>query len=264
MADVGLGEDRQPIARAREISLLLGRQRFEVREQRARIGRAHLARQRRQPSAVHVLDDGREADRNTCQPKRPDDMPDVALREPLVVRLGEHLRREQLVRDLGVRPTVVRVVDRLALRIPTAKRPASAGRCVSELLADEVVALGIDVDDTHSALDRGERQQHLQDRLAGPGRAEEQRHDRARPRDRDPDQLALTCEPDRDALRRDPPAVAKLAPPEPAPDGRHRTDRGPALAEPGRRRRVGRPRAARRRLQPLPPRTRRSRPESAS
>ena len=56
------------------------------------------------PSAMHVLDDGRKAGRNSGQPQRPDNVADVALREPLVVRLGEHLGREQLVRDLGVDP----------------------------------------------------------------------------------------------------------------------------------------------------------------
>ena len=65
-----------------------------------------------EPSAVHVLDDRREADRHAGQPQCADYVADVALREPLVVRLGEDLRREQLVRDLGVRPPFVRVVDR--------------------------------------------------------------------------------------------------------------------------------------------------------
>ena len=126
MPDVRLGEDRKAIARARKIPLLLRDQRLEVHEQRTSVCRAHLSGQRRKPSAMHVLDHGREADRNSGQPQRPDHVADVALREPLVVRLGEHLGREQLVRDLGVRPAVVGVVDRLALRIPSAQPPALA------------------------------------------------------------------------------------------------------------------------------------------
>ena len=173
---------------------------------------------------MHVLDDGRKAGRNSGQPQRPDNVADVALREPLVVRLGEHLGREQLVRDLGVRPALVGVVDRRTLRILVPQPPAFASRRVTELFEDEVVSLWIDVDDIHSALGRGERQQDLQDRLAGPGCAEEERHDRAQARDRDTNQLALPSEPDRHALRRHPPAPAELAPLEPAPDGRDRTN----------------------------------------
>ena len=121
---------------------------------------------------MHVLDHGREADRHAGKSQRSDDVADVALSEPLVVGLGEHLSCEQLVGDLGVRSAVVGVVDRLALWIPLAKLPACAGRHGAQLLAHEIVSLGIDVDDTEPALDCGERQQDLQNCLAGPSCAE--------------------------------------------------------------------------------------------
>ena len=121
---------------------------------------------------MHVLDHGREADRHAGKSQRSDDVADVALGEPLVVRLGEHLGREQLVGDLGVRSAVVRVVDRLALRIPLAERPARAGAAARSCSRTKSSPFGIDVDDAEPALDCGERQQDLQDRLAGPGCAE--------------------------------------------------------------------------------------------
>jgi hypothetical protein len=83
------------------------------------------------------------------------------------------------------------VVDGVPTRIPHQEPPPRPRGRGAQLLAHEVVALGIDVDDAEVAPDRGERQQDLHNCLARSGCAQEQRHDRPPAGNWDANQLPL-------------------------------------------------------------------------
>ena len=193
---------------------------------------------------MHVLDDAREADIHVGQPERADDMPEIALSKALVVRLREDLRRQQFVRDLGVRSPFERVVDEVAVRLPGQEPPPAPRGSPAQFFEHVVIAFGIDEDDSRAALDGGQRHQQHQDRLARPRRPHDQGHYRSDAGDRHPDKVTPPGEADSDSLIRDPLAGTQSAPAAPPSDGRHRDLREPAPAPRGRLRLAGRQGAA--------------------
>jgi hypothetical protein len=95
-------------------------------------------------------------------------MAEIALCLTQVVRLGETLARQHLVGDL--RLTAVRIwVEDARSRGRPLQEPAPGGlRCATELRAHAAIALRVDDDRAHTALDGTDRHQRLGDRLARP------------------------------------------------------------------------------------------------
>ena len=100
---------------------------------------------------------------------------EIALGLAQVVRLGEALAGERLVGDLGLAAPSVGVVDRRALRGPLDELAAGGQRRIAQLAAQVAIALRIDHDRAHTALDRAHGHPGHRDRLARAGRADHER-----------------------------------------------------------------------------------------
>ena len=149
-----------------------------------------------------MLDDGRQVDIHVGKSERADDVPEVALSKPLVVRLGEDLRSQQFVRDLGVRSPFERVVNDIAERFPAEELHARSRRGLAQLFEHVIVPLGSMKMTPEPRLMAASANRSIKDRLAGAGRPDDQRHNRPDARDRHPDQVAPPGEADRDPVVR--------------------------------------------------------------